>query len=132
VNSTPSDELRAGLERICGLELVEVSEDHARGKVAVREELKQPLGFVHGGVYAVIAESLVSVATAEAVAPQRRIEAPLSTQTSFLRPIGEGTIHALATAKHMGRTTWVWEVEMTDDQGRLCVLARMTIALSEG
>ena len=53
----------------------------------------------------------------------------LSNQTSFLRPITEGTIRAAAHRKHRGRTTWVWEVEMSDDEGRLCVLTRMTIAV---
>ncbi len=55
----------------------------------------------------------------------------LSNQTSFLRPITEGTIHAVAIRRHRGRTTWVWEVEITDDAGRLCVLTRMTIAVRE-
>ena len=37
----------------------------------------------------------------------------------------------MATVKHRGRTTWVWEVEMSDDAQRLCVLTRMTIAVRE-
>jgi uncharacterized protein (TIGR00369 family) len=53
----------------------------------------------------------------------------LSNQTSFLRPILEGTVHARAFRRHKGRTTWVWEVEITDDQGRLCALVRMTVAV---
>ena len=53
----------------------------------------------------------------------------LSNQTSFLRPITEGTVHATARRRHKGRTTWVWEVEITDDQDRLCALVRMTIAV---
>jgi 1,4-dihydroxy-2-naphthoyl-CoA hydrolase len=52
-----------------------------------------------------------------------------SNHTSFLRPVSEGTIHAEATAKHRGRTSWVWEVEFRDDQGRLCALSRVTTAL---
>ena len=38
-------------------------------------------------------------------------------------------IHAEARARHRGRTTWVWDVEMRDDEGRLCALTRMTIAV---
>ena len=53
----------------------------------------------------------------------------LSNQTSFLRPILDGTVHAVAHRRHKGRTTWVWEVEITDDQDRLCALVRMTIAV---
>jgi uncharacterized protein (TIGR00369 family) len=49
--------------------------------------------------------------------------------TTFLRPIAAGHINASATPRHRGRTTWVWDVEITDDEGRVCALARMTIAV---
>jgi uncharacterized protein (TIGR00369 family) len=55
----------------------------------------------------------------------------LSNQTSFLRPITEGTIHATARPRHRGRTTWVWEVDFHDDAERLCALSRMTIAVRD-
>jgi 1,4-dihydroxy-2-naphthoyl-CoA hydrolase len=99
--------------------------------VAVGEHHKQPAGLVHGGVYASIAESIASLATAVAVIPEGKMATGMSNQTSFLRPITQGTINAGATLKHRGRTTWVWEVEMTDDDGRLCVLTRMTIAVRD-
>ena len=118
-----------GFDQLYGLEILELGDGLARGCVVVRDELKQPMGLVHGGVYAAIAESLASIGTAVAVAAENRMAMGLSNQTSFLRPIIEGTIQAVATARHRGRTTWVWEVEMSDDQGRLCVLNRMTIAV---
>jgi len=120
-----------GFDRLFGLEVIEVTETEARGQVSVRDDLKQAYGIVHGGVYAALAESLASIATALAVAVEGKIAVGLSNQTSFLRPITEGTIHGLAVCKHRGRTTWVWEVEMSDDAGRVCVLTRMTIAVRE-
>ena len=62
----------------------------------MRDELKQPAGLVHGGVYAAIAEALASLGTAVAVMPEGKLAMGLSNQTSFLRPITEGTIHAAA------------------------------------
>jgi 1,4-dihydroxy-2-naphthoyl-CoA hydrolase len=120
-----------GFDRLYGLELVDLNPDRALARVEVRDDLMQPYGVVHGGVYAALAESLASIATAVAVGSENRIALGLSNQSSFLRPITEGTIHAVATARHRGRTTWVWEVEMSDDAGRLCVLTRMTIAVRE-
>ena len=120
-----------GFDQLYGLELLDLDPARARARVRVRDELKQPYGLVHGGVYAAIAESLASIATATAVSAQNRIAMGLSNQTSFLRPITEGTIHAVAVAKHRGQTTWVWEVEMSDDAERLCVLTRMTIAVRD-
>ena len=106
-----------------------VSEEEVRAKVPVRDEVKQPMGLVHGGLYASIAESLASMATALAVAPEGKQAMGLSNATSFMRPITEGTVHAVARRIHRGRTTWVWDVEITDDAGRRCAMTRMTIAV---
>jgi 1,4-dihydroxy-2-naphthoyl-CoA hydrolase len=120
-----------GFDGLYGLEVTEVSDEVMRGRVLVREDLKQAAGLVHGGVYASIAESLASIGTALAVMPEGKQAMGLSNQTSFLRPITRGTIHAQATRKHRGRSTWVWEVEISDDQGKLCVLTRMTVAVRD-
>jgi 1,4-dihydroxy-2-naphthoyl-CoA hydrolase len=74
---------------------------------------------------------MTSIGTWQAVEAEGRTAQGLSNQTSFLRPILDGTIHAIARRRHRGRTTWVWEVEITDDAGRLCALVRMTIAVRE-
>jgi uncharacterized protein (TIGR00369 family) len=100
-----------------------------RAHVEVSEAHKQPAGLVHGGVFASIAESITSMATWWAVQGDGKSAQGLSNQTSFLRPILDGTIHAVARARHRGRTTWVWEVEISDDEQRLCSLVRMTIAV---
>jgi 1,4-dihydroxy-2-naphthoyl-CoA hydrolase len=118
-----------GFDRLYGLELLEYDEQHVSARVRVREEIKQPAGLVHGGVYASIAESLASLATALAVLPGGETAMGLSNSTSFLRPITEGTIHAEATRLHRGRTTWVWDVRFSDDAGHTCAVTRMTIAV---
>ena len=120
-----------GFDALYGLVITEMTDELVVGEVPVRPELKQPYGLIHGGVYASIAESLASLGTAVPVLPQGKLATGLSNQTSFLRPITGGTIHARAIRKHAGRTTWVWEVEISDDQGRLCVLTRMTVAVRD-
>jgi 1,4-dihydroxy-2-naphthoyl-CoA hydrolase len=120
-----------GFDGLYGLEYLELSPDMCRGRVVVRDELKQPFGLVHGGVYAAIAESLASVGTGIAVYDDGKHAMGLSNQTSFMRPITEGTINAVAVPRHRGRTTWVWDVEISDDEERLCVVARVTIAVRE-
>ena len=120
-----------GFDSLYGLQILEVTPEFGRAEVTIRDELKQPFGLVHGGVYAAIAESLASFCTAAGVSAEGKSSNGLSNQTSFLRPMLEGTIHATAVRKHAGRTTWVWEVEQSDDQGRLCVLTRMTIAVRD-
>jgi 1,4-dihydroxy-2-naphthoyl-CoA hydrolase len=133
VNDPPSLPWREmpGFDGLYGLELLTLSDSEVTAQVVVRDELKQPAGLVHGGVFASIAESVASFATWVAVRDEGRSAQGLSNQTSFLRPIREGTIHAVARRRHRGRTTWVWEVDITDDRGHLCALVRMTIAVRE-
>ncbi len=120
-----------GFDGLYGLEVLTMSDEEATAQVRVRDELKQPAGLVHGGVFASIAESMASLATWRAVSDAGQTAQGLSNQTSFLRPILDGTIHAVARRRHRGRTTWVWEVEISDDAGRLCALVRMTIAVRD-
>jgi 1,4-dihydroxy-2-naphthoyl-CoA hydrolase len=121
--------LETTLDGVLGFEFVEAGPERVRGRVAVEDRVKQPLGLVHGGVYAALAESLCSAATYQAVFADGKIAVGLSNHTSFLRPVTQGTVHADARRRHGGRTTWVWEVEFTDDAGKLCALARVTLAV---
>ena len=118
-----------GFDRLYGLEILELSDELVRGRVTVRAELKQPAGLVHGGVYAAIAESLATTGTAASVFATGNTAMGLSNQTSFLRPVTSGSIHAVARPRHRGRTTWVWEVELSDDEDRLCAITRVTVAV---
>ena len=118
-----------GFDALIGFEVDLMTDEEVRAHVAVRPELTQPVGLVHGGVYASIAESTTSTATVLAVMPDGFIASGQSNQASFLRPITEGTIHMVARRRHRGRTSWVWEVEFSDDAGHLCALVRMTIAV---
>jgi uncharacterized protein (TIGR00369 family) len=118
-----------GFDRLYGLELLDVSDTEVRAQVEVREEVKQPAGLVHGGVYASMAESMASLATALAVHEGGEMALGMSNHTSFLRPITEGVVHAHATRVHRGRTTWVWDVRFSDDADRTCAVTRMTIAV---
>jgi uncharacterized protein (TIGR00369 family) len=119
----------AAFDRLYGLEIVSMNDEEVRARVPVRDEVLQPAGLVHGGVYASMAESITSAGTWLGVHDQGKTVTGQSNQTSFLRPIVKGAVHATARRRHRGRTTWVWEVDITDDDGRLCALVRMTIAV---
>lgn len=119
----------AGFDRLYGLQLLHCDEELVRAEVELRPELMQPAGLLHGGVLAAIAESLASIATAFSVAGDGQVAVGLSNHTSFLRPVLSGSVHAEATRLHRGRTTWVWDVRFSDDDGRLCAVTRMTIAV---
>ncbi|HTR72647.1 MAG TPA: PaaI family thioesterase [Solirubrobacteraceae bacterium] len=123
------NEAVTGYDRLYGLRFVSVSDEEVRAEVDVRPEIKQPTGLVHGGLYASLAESMTSLATAVAAMSEGKVATGMSNNTSFLRPILDGTVHARASRLHRGRTTWVWDVTFSDDDGRTCAVTRMTIAV---
>jgi 1,4-dihydroxy-2-naphthoyl-CoA hydrolase len=112
-----------------GTEFLDLGPDEARARIAVRDHHKQPFGLVHGGVVATLAESICSPATYNAVADDEMTVMGQSNDTAFLRPITGGQVNAVARPRHRGRTTWVWDVEISDADERLCALARVTIAV---
>ena len=111
------------------MEVGEFDEQRITGSFAVTDRVRQPFGIVHGGAYAALAETLASVATYYAVAGNGEIAVGQNNDTSFLRPVSEGTVQAEGTRRHRGRTSWIWDVEFKDDQGRVCALSRVTIAV---
>ena len=118
-----------GLPAAMGIELLEADGEVARGRIEVTDGTLQPYGIVHGGTYAALAETVASAATHMHVQPQ--LAMGMSNNTTFLRPLTEGHIEARATTRHRGRTTWVWDVQMTGDDGRLCAFSIVTVAVRE-
>jgi len=117
------------LDEALGLELEKLEDETAYGRVRIDERHLQSFGLVHGGLYAALAESLASHATARAVFDDGMVALGMSNDSSFYRPVSDGVVHAEARRLHAGRTTWVWDVRMTDSRGRLCASSRVTVAV---
>lgn len=121
--------LSSPFDNLVGTEWLDDDPENARARVAIRDELRQPVGLLHGGVMSSLVESICSRATALVVVPEGMAAMGQSVSMSFLRPITEGHAEARAKVRHRGRTTWVWDVEVVDAEERLCGLAQMTIAI---
>jgi len=120
---------RDALGELIGIEHLDPGDADARARVPVSDRIVQIHGLVHGGVYSTLAETVCSAATNAAVRDEGRVAFGQSNHTTFLRPVSEGHVNAAADVRHRGRTTWVWQVEMTDDEGRLAALAQVVVAV---
>jgi 1,4-dihydroxy-2-naphthoyl-CoA hydrolase len=114
-----------------GLQVLEVTDDVIKGRMPVEDRIRQPYGIVHGGAMSTIAESLASMGTAQGVLAEGKIAMGQEINASFMRPITSGHVNALARVRRRGRTAWNWDIEITDDEGRLCALLRATIAVRD-
>lgn len=119
----------AHFDGLIGTEWLSDDPDDARVRLQIRDELRQPFGLMHGGVMSTLVESVCSRATAGAVWGDGMAAMGQSIDVSFVRPVTDGGVEVRAKARHRGRTTWLWEAEVLNDEGKLCALARMTIAV---
>jgi uncharacterized protein (TIGR00369 family) len=117
------------LEGTLGFEYLSADLEHARGRFEVTDRHKQPFGIVHGGVYAAFAEGLCSFATYSLVRDNGKIAVGSSNFTSFLRPVMHGVVTAEARPVHRGRTSWVWECEFFNEDGKRAAISRVTLAV---
>ena len=125
----PLIDLSQTFEGFLGLEWLELTDEVARVRFDVRQNLKQPLGLLHGGIYSAVAETVASVATVRAVWEEGKIGSGLSNSASFLRPVTEGTVHVSARCRGHDDREWLWSHEFRDDRDRLCALVDVTIAV---
>ncbi|WP_431897220.1 PaaI family thioesterase [Micromonospora haikouensis] len=111
-------ELTGGFVALLGLEFDEVSADQVVIRWRVRPDLHQPFGIQHGGVYCAVVETAASVGGSLWLGGQGRVVG-VSNQTDFLRAVREGELTAVGTPVHRGRSQQLWQVEISDDAGRL-------------
>jgi uncharacterized protein (TIGR00369 family) len=116
-------------DALIGTEWLDDDPEHAAARIPVRDELRQPVGLMHGGVISTLVESVCSRATALAVLDEGMAAMGQSISVSFMRPVTAGHAEVKARARHRGRTTWVWDAEVLDADEKLCALAQMTIAV---
>ena len=114
-------------QELLGEEVVEASGDKVVVTCRVREELQQPYGILHGGVYCSLVESTASLAGALWLGDKGYVVGVVNT-TNFIRATREGTLTATATPLQRGRTQQLWQVEVRDDEGRLAAHGQVRLA----
>jgi uncharacterized protein (TIGR00369 family) len=110
-----------------GIEITEISPDRIVATMPV-EGNTQPYGLLHGGASVVLAESLGSVGSAIAAAPDR-IAVGVDISATHHRSATSGTVTGVATPAHIGRSMATWEVVVSDERGKRVCTARITCAL---
>lgn len=113
-----------------GIEFLEVGDDFIRARVPIDSRTRQPYGILHGGVSVVLAETLGSCGAAYA-APQGHRAVGLDINANHLRSVSSGWVTGIARPVHIGRSTQVWQIDLTDDEGRPTCTSRITMAMLE-
>jgi 1,4-dihydroxy-2-naphthoyl-CoA hydrolase len=105
--------------RAAGLIVDEITAARVTGHLQLSAEHHTPWGIVHGGVYTTAIESVASIGASTAVRDQGQVAVGLTNTTHFLRAMTTGRVDVVAVALNQGRTQQLWQIDVTDESGRL-------------
>ncbi len=112
-----------------GIEFLEAGDDWLTARMPVDDRTRQPAGILHGGASLVLAETLASTAAYFCIDANLKMCVGLEINANHVRSVREGYVYGRASPLHMGRSTHVWEIRITDEQGRLVCISRCTLAI---
>ncbi len=111
-----------------GIEFLEVGDDFIRARVPVDTRTRQPYGLLHGGVSVVLAETLGSCGAAYS-SPEGHRAVGLDINANHIKGATSGWVTGITRPVHIGRTTQVWQIDMTNDAGEITCVSRITMAV---
>lgn len=111
-----------------GIEFIEVGDAHLTARMPVDKRTLQPNAIVHGGATAALAETVAS-AGANYCIEKGRIAVGLELNINHIRSVSKGYVEAVAKPLHLGKSTQVWEIKITNKEGQLISAARLTVAV---
>ncbi|MEQ8470418.1 MAG: hotdog fold thioesterase [Marinoscillum sp.] len=111
------------------IEFIEIGEDYICAQMPVSHKTRQPMGLLHGGASVVLAETLGSVAASVIVTPLNKIAVGLEISANHLKGKKDGVVTGIARALHIGRSTHLWEIKITDENGQLICVSKITMAI---
>lgn len=118
-----------GLADALGIEVLELSASRVVATMPVDQRTMQPFGILHGGASLALAETVASLGATANVDREEFLAMGLELNANHLRAKSDGVVTATATPIHVGRTTHVWDVRITDESGRLVCVSRCTLAI---
>ena len=121
--------IKGTLMEVLGIEIVELGPDKVVATMSVNEATRQPTGILHGGASVALAETVASVGTYNLIDKKNQIAVGLEINANHIRGKRDGIVTAVAIPLHKGRTTMVWDIKITDEDGKLVCVSRCTMAI---
>ena len=114
------------MDKALGIEVTEIGDDYIVAKMPVTEKTKQPYGILHGGASCVLAESIGSTAAALSMDGSKKYPVGIEINANHISSPTEGFVYAKAVPVHIGGSTSVWNIDITDDAGKRVCYSRFT------
>ena len=117
--------------KLIGMQVVEARPGYSKFRLPFRKELTQPMGVMHGGAFAAVADSAVAIALWGLVGMDK-VFTTIEMEINFIAPVASGEVIAEGNIVHCGRTTAIGDVTLKNDEGRLVGKALATYMILPG
>lgn len=113
------------------IQFTEITDDSLTATMPVDSRTQQPFGILHGGASVVLAETVGSVASNLVIGQGDFLPVGLEINANHLRPVTEGRVSAKCTPIHIGKKSHVWDIRITNEEGKMVCVSRLTVAIIE-
>lgn len=117
------------LAEVLDIRVTAIGPDSLTATMPVDQRTHQPMGILHGGASVALAETVGSVAANGTIDPEKQYAVGLDINANHLRSVRSGMVVAVARPIHLGRTTQVWDIRITDEKGKPVCISRLTVAI---
>ena len=117
------------LAEALGIEITHIGENSITATMPVDHRTIQPMGLLHGGASVALAETVGSISANGTIDHDKQYCVGLEINANHIRGVRSGLVKGTSTALHIGRSTQVWEIRITDEADRLVCVSRLTIAV---
>jgi uncharacterized protein (TIGR00369 family) len=111
-----------------GIEFVEIGDQHMTARMPADRRTHQPMGIVHGGATAALAETVASAAANYCI-QIGKVAVGLELNINHIRAVQTGFVYGIAKPLHLGKSTQVWEIKIENEAKQLVSAARLTLAV---
>lgn len=112
-----------------GIETVCIEKGFVVMTMPVDERTRQPFGYLHGGASVALAETAASVGAAALINMETELCFGIEINANHMKSKRDGIVTATAKVVHHGKSTMVWTIDITDEEGDLICLSRCTVAV---
>lgn len=112
-----------------GIEWLDLGDDFIKAKMPVDHRTNQPYGLLHGGASCVLAETLGSVASYLVIDSSQFYCVGIEINANHIRSVKNGFVYGVCSPLHLGSSTHVWDIRITNEEGKLVCISRLTVAV---
>lgn len=120
---------KATINEHLGIEWTEIGNDFIKARMPVDHRTKQPFDLLHGGASCVLAETLGSFSSFLVIDSNEYYCVGIEINANHIRSAKEGFVYGTCTPLHLGLSTHVWDIRITNEEGKLVCISRLTVAI---